>query len=323
MTENPTDPLLCGCCDHQLVEDEPATCRACVGKVRADLHAITNSYALLPTLMAEGALGSNAPRRNQSRSDEAPLPGGVFLVMLSGGGDGRQALRRLWAAEKKTAITGKPHDEPQPGEDDSPDDPASVAWVLGSWEDDFRDVHGLPAAQHAYLVSPALAFLHLYLQWAANKHPRFVEFAGEMRQLVWALAAATGTSESPMKAEPPCIDCGGPLIRKYRQVTHQGTKDQTGGLEPDWTCRGCKREYTPSGYMLACRDHIEKAVDLEDRWVPATYAADHTRTKYRTVQSWSRRGLLTHRTNASGVLEVRLKETMDLVETRAAAEAAG
>lgn len=387
MTETGTEAPPCGCCDHQLAEDEPQTCRACVGKVRADLHAITNSYALLPLLMAEAALTSNAPRRDQGRSNERPMPGGVFQTLLAKGSAGAAGLYLYLRGEN-----------PHWGQDDVPGDPPSVSYELFSWVTDWRrtrredrsgaiagrrgaggkaplpqmpdpctpwegritpegygritlengsqiyahrqaweeangPIPGGMTLDHLCLVTACVNVEHLelvtrsenirraslqithcpsghlydeantilytqpktgnagrkcracdgawrrarradrrgswtvdesadylidHLQWAANRHPGFPDFAEDIRALRHSLEHATGTSDHPMRAEAPCIDCGGMLERKYRELTHRGTKEQGGGLDDDWTCRHCKRQYTEAAYYLAVRAMLEQ-----------------------------------------------------------------
>lgn len=299
MTAETTELRLCGCCTAERQEDEPATCRACVGKVRADLHAIVNLYVDLPNVMADSVFGSNAPRRDQSRSDEPGMPGGRYLVFLAGGSDAAARLRAF--------LAGVDDDWDQ---DDRPDDPCSVAWVLGNAEDDWRRQLGMGAAPCGYHVGPAAAFLHLHLQWAANRHPAFADFAEDIRALRGALEHASGTADRPERADAACFDCGDELVRRYSDPTRNidpadhpkaRTGEERWGLEADWSCRGCKHTYTTDGYNLACLQRAEKE---GGPWIPAHQAATDNNRAYRTVQTWCRRGILTHRTH-DDVLEVR------------------
>jgi hypothetical protein len=184
----------------------------------------------------------------------------------------------------------------------------------------------MPAAEHPYLVGPALAFLHLHLQWAANHHPGFPDFTEDLRRLRGALEAATGTNNPPDRAEAPCIDCGDTLTRTYREpwyridpdaAAEQRTGRDAWGREDDWTCRGCHRTYDPAEYTLACAQHANTDQALGD-WIPLTQAAEETRVPYRTLQTWCRRGHLTHRTNVAGVLEVRQRQVRQVARDRAA-----
>lgn len=332
MTDESTEPRLCGCCSNELAEDERATCRACVGKVRADLHVIVSLWATLPEVMETATLGSNAPRRNEARGNDTPMPGGIPLIFLSGGGDGAQAARRTMQARAAAVlrVAGGNHpwrsptaNEPDIDADWSPEDPASVAWTLGRIEDEWRDEMNMPGADHPYLVQPAAAFLHLHLQWAANKHPAFPDHAEQIRQLRTALEHATGTHEGPLTAEAPCIDCRGPLVRKYRAVTNRGTKDQQGGLEEDWTCRFCRSQYTPGRYGLAVAD-MSDTDEVAGPWTPIAQAATDVGRSYRTLQTWIRRGHLKHRTHpTTDLVEVRLFEARQVAKDRRPTEKAG
>lgn len=233
LAEDP-EPIPCAVCRRPLrEEDPPRTCHACIGRARADLHAIVNAYAMLPDVV-HSPLGSNAPRSQEGgRPTERPMPGGNALTMLAGGGDGRA---QLWADHF--------------GADDQNGDPLSVAYELGRWEDDFRRLRKQPAALTGYYVASAAAYLLQHTPWAAAKHPEFDEFTTDLRHLRNTLEHVTDTNDTPVRADAPCFDCGGTLERHYRDRT---------GLDDNWTCRtpGCRREYTPAAYYLAVRAKLE------------------------------------------------------------------
>ena len=242
-----TDAIPCSVCRRALRDtDPPKTCQQCVGRARADLHGIVNAYALLPAIV-HSPMGSNAPRPQEGgRPTERPMPGGNALVMLAGG-SGADNTRRRWLADRTGA-------EPPWGADDLQGDPVSIAYELGRWEDDFRRVRGEPAALANYYVAAAVAYLLQNLTWAARAHPDFPEFTHDLRTLRAVLERVTELDERPMRAEAPCFDCGGTLERHYRD-RH--------GLDDDWTCRGCKRVYTPAAYYLAVRAQLETLAQKE------------------------------------------------------------
>lgn len=245
MTENeaehgtPAHP--CCVCRRDLAEDERNTCKQCVGATRSDLHGILNAYALLPDIIGN-PLGSNAPKDSTGRSNEKPMPGGDALVLAAGGGDGRGQLR-----------------EPHYGDDDLPGDPLSVAAELGRHEDDWRKIRHEPAALTNHYVSSAAVYLLQHLGWAGSRHPDFPEFARDIRRLRHMLEQATGTAETVVRAQAPCFDCGGQLVRYYRDAYGQGPREgrEPWGLAEDWTCRACKRVYDPAAYWLAVRARLE------------------------------------------------------------------
>jgi hypothetical protein len=227
-----SEAIPCAVCRRPLrEEDPPRVCHACIGKARADLHAIVNAYATLPDIVHH-PLGSNAPRPQEGgRASERPMPGGNALVMLAGGGDGRG---QLWSEHF--------------GADDMNGDPPSVPYELGRWEDDWRRTRGEPAALTGYYVASAAAYLLQHTPWAARTHPEFDEFVDDLRRLRHTLEHAAGLADTPVRADAPCFDCGGTLERHYRD-RH--------GLDDDWICRGCRRQYTPAAYYLAVRAELE------------------------------------------------------------------
>lgn len=226
------EAIPCGTCRRDLAEDERNTCRRCVGKARADLHAIVNAYAMLPDIIGN-PLGSNAPKwRNDSGHTKAatyPMPGGEALVLAAGGGDGRG---QLWADHY--------------GLDDQAEDPPSVAAALGMWEDDFRRIRREPAALSKHYVASAAAYLLEHTGWAGSRHPDFPEFAADLKRLRAHLERATGTDDPIVRSGAPCLSCDPPAPRLERRYG-------VNGLEDDWSCPRCRRTYTPDEHMDAVR----------------------------------------------------------------------
>ncbi len=250
-----TPAIPCSVCRRPLREDDPPkTCHRCVGRARADLHGIVNAYAMLPDILAN-PLGSNAPRPQEGgRATERPMPGGNALTMLAGGSSARAALRRWLEAESRASIrrtgplAGEMDKEPPWGADDAQGDPVSIAYELGRHEDEWRRVRGEPASLSNYYVASAVAYLLEHLSWAARAYPEFAEFVEDLRGLRAVLERVTELDDRPVRADAPCFDCGGTLERHYRDRT---------GLDDDYVCRGCRREYTPAAYYLAVRARLE------------------------------------------------------------------
>jgi hypothetical protein len=172
------------------------------------------------------------------------MPGGDVLVLLGPGADALEAFRRLRRAER----SGKPHDEPPWGADDTRRDPPSVAYELGRHEDDWRRVRGEPGADGPHTVAGAARYLHATLTWAAARHRGFGEFVTDLTALRHRVDTAAGLVDRPERAGVPCFGCGGDLIRPYG---HQGRED-------DWSCRRCHRVYDQASYLLAVRASLEE-----------------------------------------------------------------
>lgn len=263
MTE--TEPIPCAVDPrHNLDEHERGTCTACTGRTRADLHGINNASRYLHDILYAG-LGSNAPADRARSNDGHPLPGGDALVLLGGGGNALNALRRIRVAEK----AGRDHNEPPFGIDDLPTDPLSLGWELGRHEDDWRKVRREPHAEHPYIATQAIGYLLARLGWAAARHPDFPEFAESILTLRQRVERATGTDERTVRAEAPCIDCDGHLERTFRPIV--GKRPDTGhgrdtwGLEDDWTCTRCHRRYDSAAYGRAVHQMLaERAARVVD-----------------------------------------------------------
>ena len=102
-------------------------------EVRGDLDVIVALYAELPAhlpLVPGGALtGSRG-------GADSPMPGGTVLALLGPGSDGNEG-RRLTTSEQAHGVAGREH-----GVDNKPEDPPSVEWALGTWEQDWRETRG-------------------------------------------------------------------------------------------------------------------------------------------------------------------------------------
>lgn len=244
------EPPRCGSCARPLGKDEAGTCRACVADAREDLTVILDTYALLPLLL--GHIAPSAPQLNPVRALERPMPGGDPLVMLAAG-SGADNLRR----SDLDAYRVDPDAAQWWGRDDTAGDPVSVAHELGRHEDDWRRVRGERGAPGPATVSTAVEYLRARLSWAASHHDGFGDFTADMRALRGKLEAVAGTTRPPMRADAPCLECDGVLLRHYRdRIGNSG-----GGLDDDWTCSSCRREYNEPGYLLACAAHLTRAAE--------------------------------------------------------------
>lgn len=245
-----TDQRTCIVCHRQALEPtERQTCVGCLARTRNALAETVELYALLPGELT-GHVGAARPPDAVGKADTDGLP--EALVMLGGGTAGTVNGTRPTA----TDPTGRAH-----AADVWPADPPSVLGVLGTWEDDWRDVAGLPAATVEATAATCSEFLLGRLGWAAQQHPAFDEFAADVRQLVAMLQHVTRRDDVIDRgAKIPCPDCGRPLIRHYADpdpCTHRGPHRERGcdqgGRRDDWRCssRACGRLVTEREYWFA------------------------------------------------------------------------
>jgi hypothetical protein len=108
-----------------------------------------------------------------------------------------------------------------------------VVTVLQTWCVDWFDLlsFGYPRAvgDLQAQLDQAVSRLRGNLGWAAEKHPAFDEFVGEVRQLVAACRAQT-TGERPERRVRVCCPCGGTLSIT---LSTEGRR-----------CGGCSTSYT-------------------------------------------------------------------------------
>lgn len=235
---------LCPVCLRSLSEAEPAVCARCRDYFRSTLGTIAVLYDELPDHLGH-LHGQPLDRRHGD--DRHPLPGGSVLTMLGPGSDGT-AARRLTSKERATGVAGREH-----GGDNQDTDGVSVAWVLCSWANDWRDERGderIEMTRQRAIVTEAIRYLDSRATWAANCHPAFPDCYSEVIGLMLRLEAVTGRLDRAVRAPVACFGCGeAALERRY----------QDDGLEDSWTCRACRQTYTPERYHLALSAYLEQA----------------------------------------------------------------
>jgi hypothetical protein len=237
--------ICCVCQTAELALTERQTCRGCLNHTRIDLNAIVDGYALLPAHLHAYPTRSPGAGEGGSRNAETPLMGGDVLSLIGYGSDGyNEAMHR--AAQRENGERVEESVE-------RPSDTPSILFELERWEADWRSCRGVSAAMTKATISNVTSWLHANLGWAADQHPAFDEFAGDMRRLRGHVERALGTVDRPVFANCGCIDCGERLARRWT----------TSGLEDDWTCLGCRRTYTESDYYLAVEHHQMQAQKRE------------------------------------------------------------
>lgn len=248
------------------LRDEAQTCINCLNRARNNLSAIVELAALGEERLDGWPAVSPGSPRDGSRSHERPLPGGDLLVMLSDGSEGRSEPDALFQ-----------------------DDPESLTYMLGSWEDDWRQIRGESAAPAKATIANTADYLNERLGWAAQHHPAFDEFATQLSKAVSALESGLRSGDR-VERGVPCRECGERLIRRAlpkRDCAHTrkarlmaSDQDETvilrqvllaypedaveharcdqGGYSDNYECRTCGQTYTQAEYWLAVRARIEE-----------------------------------------------------------------
>lgn len=245
-----TERRTCIVCHHTALEPtERQCCVACLARTRSAILEIVELYALLPAELADHA-GAARPPDAIGRPDTDGLP--EALVMYAGGTAGTVNGTPPTLEDP----TGRAH-----AADVWPSDSPSVLGVLGTWEDDWRDLADLPAATMEATVTGCSEFLLARLGWASQQHPAFDEFAADMRQLADMLRHVTRRDDVIDRgAKIPCPECGRPLIRHYADPDpcehdgpHRDTGCDQGGRRDNWRCtsRACGRIVTEREYWFA------------------------------------------------------------------------
>lgn len=189
-------------------------------------------YLRLPGVLVEGRFPSSSEAEKTAGTPEPSMPGGDALVMWAPGGAGSDTRTR--DGNREHAL------------DELSSDASSVEAVLATMEDDWRNLQEHFAAGPPG-VTNSVAYLTSQVDRIAQTYSEFPDQAADVQQLRNRLAVVTGLVETPLRGAD-CFDCGVPLLREYGET----------GLVDDWTCPGCRREYTQAEYWLAVRAELEE-----------------------------------------------------------------
>jgi hypothetical protein len=300
----------CSVCLRELDAGEVATCWLCIGTARSNLITIVDLVALLPEHATSAATHGHL-------AASEPIPGGDALVMLERGSEGLS----------DDAGT-------------NPGDPEPPAWVLGWWEEVWRESLALGSRRPVWqrrasrTIADASRFLGDHLDWAAHYHSGFETFASDLAKTRRHLEALLQAGDAPLEGVA-CFECGATLQREYRapracscpprpirgpdaaiwEQIHAG-HDQGGLRNPDldhgWHCPRCRRDYSAGEYRLAVQAAYDAAADFRT----VTDVTRLTGCPRGTVQGWSSRGQVRRRKDSSGrvtysISDVRARLTGD------------
>lgn len=210
-------PAPCIVCSQPLADHETQTCSHCITQARRNLIDIEQDYMLLEAELLDRAGAATPPDPTGVRADNSYMPGGDILVMLGPGSTG-------W-------------------HETEPVDVDSVLGVLERYDRDWRITFHELAAQDAPTVSGVTLYLLRHLAKAAAEHPTFQEFHQDMRIMrSWLeLALRNGPQRSPV----PCLNCGRRALER--------PLPREDGVEVEWQCSHCHRNYRLEDYYLAVR----------------------------------------------------------------------
>jgi len=246
--------------------DEPQTCINCLNRARNNLSSILELAAVGDERLDGWPAVSGGTPKDGSRSHERPLPGGDLLVMLSDGSEGRSEPDALFQL-----------------------DPDPISFMLGSWEDDWRNLRKEPAAPEKATIGSTTAYLSKRLAWAAQHHPAFDEFSTQLAKSVGALESSLRHGDR-VERGVPCSGCGQHLTRtaspkrgcahtkraramagdqdptimlrqiliSYPEEATEHAKCDQGGYSDNYECRRCGRSYSEAEYWIAVRGRIEE-----------------------------------------------------------------
>jgi hypothetical protein len=154
--------------------------------------------------------------------------------------------------------------EAQPN-DNHPEDAPAIAFELSRWEDDWREVRGEPVAMAEASVVGCVGYLVSHLDWAAQQHPAFQEFATDVRRLLSRLATTTAMAEFD-NIGAACLTCDTDLRRTYGEPKpcHHTRPDLTLQVI-GWTVPEPEEEPKPIHETVRQRDERVQAWELQHR----------------------------------------------------------
>lgn len=208
----------CLCCGKNHAH---AACPACIGHARGDLAAIVTMCGF--PLVAEAL--------NRGVNAEATM-------LLSPTAD-----PQAWRWRATSALMGR---VPAAYLEDCRDE-RHPTWVLGSWEQLWRDHLDQPTDLRL-TIDRAADYLGRHLtDMGEVLDPPFDEFAKDIHGCRAHLESVLSEGDRDDPAGVGCFDCGGQLVRRMTDT----------GLDDKWTCRKCERRFTDPEYHLAVRAAIE------------------------------------------------------------------
>jgi hypothetical protein len=230
----------CGVCHRT---HAPATCPECTATQRDELDEIRRICGLLP-----------AEARRRGVNGEAMMLTGPAANAEAFGNHAMSALRgRLCKCHARGQVCPAYFDKTCPDAaaylEDARDE-AHPLWVLGTWENAWRDALDQPS-DLKQTVARAADYIDRHLhEMAQRDEPDFAQFATELRGCRTHLQTVIHDENQGDPANVGCFECGAKIERKLTE------RD---GFEDHWTCTRCHRRYTYAEYNFALRAQLETA----------------------------------------------------------------
>jgi len=226
------------------------TCPACLDAARSDLQAIADLCHALPAEAVEKGVQSEA------------------MMLL-----GPVANPEAWRNHAASALFGRVDDAYLEDCRSSKrasdiDDEMHPLWVLGTWEQVWRDFLDHQTEAPFTLVA-GYAYLDMQIGYMSEQvDPPFDEFARELRQCRGHLedVLRDGIRE---ERGAPCVQCGSPMVR----------------TEDHWECRRCHRRVTEVEYRFA----VGAAYRAHSPSLTAADMHERTGVKASVVRVWGSR----------------------------------
>lgn len=248
-------------------EHAKSACVGCLEAARSDLGAIWDLCCALPGEAAvKGAQSEAMMLMGPSADPEAWRNYAMSAVR------GRLCRCATRTGRACPSMFGRPC--PDAAYVDDCRDEQHPLWVLGSWEQIWRDFLDHPT-DAPITIEAAYAYLDLQMGYMADQvEPAFDEFARELRGCRAHLENVLVDGVRTERGHVPCIDCEMRLMKVY------------GKTEPDdhWTCGKCHRVYTAEEYTLAQRHHMDN--DRGDRFLKVSEALGMINRPEQTLRAW-------------------------------------
>ena len=238
------------CCICQRSHVERNTCTDCLNAAREDLKAIADLCHALPAEAVEKGVQSEA------------------MMLL-----GPVANPEAWRNHAASALFGRVDDAYLEDCRSSKhvsdvDDEMHPLWVLGTWEQVWRDFLD-HQTEEPFTLAGGYAYLDMQIGYMSEQvDPPFDEFARELR-------ACRGHLEDVLRdgireeRGAPCVQCERPMVR----------------TEDHWECRRCHRRVTEAEYRFA----VGAAYRAHSPSLTAADMAERTGVKASVVRVWGSR----------------------------------
>jgi len=236
-------------------------CTACLDAARNDLRTIGELCGSLPAEAVVAGVESEA------------------MMML-----GPAADPEAWQYTALSALFGR---VPADYLTDTRDE-AHPLWVLGTWEQIWRDYLRHDTDRHV-TIGGAVHYLGVQLGYMADQpEPDFGVFAVELHRCRWHLEDVVHDGIRD-ELGAPCLQCGTKMVRVFIDT----------GAQDIYRCKPCHRELSADQYRYA----VGVAYRAHATRLSAHDLAERIGVKASVIRVWGARGLIRKRgRNAEGVI---------------------